>query len=205
MGSIIWGPEVAGVYDKTYAAMSGPSVLDPVTGLLAETARGGAPLEFAVGTGRVALPLSTRGIAVHGLELSPHTAERLLAKPGAGAVPVTGRARVFPGRPFRLVYLVANTIMNVTTQEDQLAVFGNAAAHLEPGGCFVVEVIIPQLRRVPPGEVAGSSPSILITSASRPSTTWRVRSHGRITGSRRTGAWCVILRLTATCGRPSLT
>jgi hypothetical protein len=61
---------------------------------------------------------------------------------------------VFPGRPFRFVYLVANTIMNVTTQEDQLAVFGNAAAHLEPGGCFVVEVIIPQLRRVPPGEVA---------------------------------------------------
>jgi hypothetical protein len=61
---------------------------------------------------------------------------------------------VFPGRSFRLVYLVANTIMNVTTQEDQLAVFGNAAAPLEPGGCFVVEVIIPQLRRVPPGEVA---------------------------------------------------
>lgn len=61
---------------------------------------------------------------------------------------------MFPGRPFRLVYLVANTIMNVTTQEDQLAVFGNAAAHLEPGGCFVMEVIIPQLRRVPPGEVA---------------------------------------------------
>lgn len=74
---------------KTYAAMSGPSVLDPVTGLLAETARGGPPLEFAVGTGRVALPLSTRGIAVHGLELLPHMAERLLAKPGAGAVPVT--------------------------------------------------------------------------------------------------------------------
>lgn len=83
------GPGGGRVYDKTYAAMSGPSVLDPVTGLLAETARGGPPLEFAVGTGRVALPLSTRGIAVHGLELSPHMAERLLAKPGAGAVPVT--------------------------------------------------------------------------------------------------------------------
>ena len=61
-------------------------------------------------------------------------------------------ARV-PGAPFRLVYLVANTIMNVTTQEDQLAVFANAAAHLEPGGCFVVEVIVPQLRRIPPGEI----------------------------------------------------
>lgn len=157
MGSITWGPEVAEVYDKTYRAGFEPAVLGPAVGLLAELARGGPALEFAVGTGRVALPLSARGIAVHGLELSPHMAERLLAKPGAGAVPVTigdmTSTRV-PGGPFRLVYLVPNTIMNVTTQDDQLAVFGNAAAHLEPGGCFVVEVIIPQLRRVPPGEVA---------------------------------------------------
>jgi hypothetical protein len=91
---------------------------------------------------------------VHGIELSPHMAERMLAKPGAGAVPVTigdmTTTRV-PGT-FRLVYLVANTIMNVTTQDDQLAVFSNAAAHLEPGGCFVVEVEVPQLRRVPPGQ-----------------------------------------------------
>ena len=83
-------------------------------------------------------------------------AERLLAKPGAGAAGVTigdmTTTRV-PGT-FKLVYLVANTIMNVTTQDDQLAVFANAAAHLEPGGCFVVEVIVPQLRRVPQGEVA---------------------------------------------------
>jgi hypothetical protein len=81
-------------------------------------------------------------------------AGQLAAKPGAEAVPVTigdmTTTRV-PG-PFRLVYPVANTIMNVTTQDDQLAVFANAAAHLEPGGCFVVEVIVPQLRRVPPGE-----------------------------------------------------
>src|ERR1700733_12600643 len=100
MGSIIWGPEVAGVYDKTYAAMSGPSVLDPVTGLLAETARGGPPLEFAVGTGRVALPLSPRGIAVHGLELSPHMAERLLAKPGARRRPGDMTSTRVPGAPF---------------------------------------------------------------------------------------------------------
>ena len=84
-------------------------------------------------------------------------AERLLAKPGAGTVPVTigdmTAARV-PGGPFTLVYLVANTIMNVTTQDDQVAVFANAAAHLEPGGYFVVEVTVPQLRRVPPGESA---------------------------------------------------
>jgi SAM-dependent methyltransferase len=93
---------------------------------------------------------------VRGIELSRPMAERLFAKPGVGAVPGTigdmTTTRV-PGA-FRLVYLVANTIMNVTTQDDQLAVFANAAAHLEPGGCFVVEVIVPQLRRVPPGEVA---------------------------------------------------
>ena len=156
MGSITWGAEIAEAYDQTYPAKFEPSVLDPMLGLLDELARGGPALEFAVGTGRVALPLSARGVTVRGIELSPPMAERLSAKPGADAVPVTigdmTTTRV-PGS-FRLVYLVANTIMNVTTQDDQLAVFANAAAHLEPGGCFVVEVIVPQLRRVPPGEAA---------------------------------------------------
>src|ERR1022692_1420868 len=156
MASITWGPEVAEVYDRTYSAMFEPSVLDPMTDVLAELARGGPALEFAIGTGRVALPLSARGIAVHGIELSPHMAERLAAKPGADAVQVTigdMTTTPVPGAPFTIVYLVANTIMNVTTQDDQLAVFANAAAHLEPGGCFVVQVLVPQLRRVPPGEV----------------------------------------------------
>jgi SAM-dependent methyltransferase len=157
VGSVVWGPEWAEVYDKTYAAMFEPSVLGPMTGLLAEVARGGPALEFAVGTGRVALSLSAQGIAVHGLELSRPMAEQLAAKPDAGAVQVTigdmTTTRV-PGGPFTLVYLVANTIMNVTTQDEQLAVFGNAAAHLDPGGCFVLEVIVPQLRRVPPGDTA---------------------------------------------------
>jgi SAM-dependent methyltransferase len=156
MGSITWDWEIAEVYDETYGALFEPSVLAPMTGVLAELARDGPAVEFAVGTGRVALALSGRGIAVHGIELSRPMAERLLAKPGADAVPVTiGDMTItrVPGA-FKLVYLVANTIMNVTTQDDQLAVFANAAAHLEPGGCFVVEVIVPQLRRVPPGEVA---------------------------------------------------
>ena len=157
MGSIIWDRELAEVYDQTYRAKFEPSVLGPVVDLLAGLAGRGAALEFAIGTGRVALPLSDRGVTVHGLELSPHMAAQLHAKPGADAVPVTigdmTTARV-PGAPFTLVYLVANTIMNVTTQDDQLAVFANAAAHLEPGGCFVLEVIVPQLRRVPPGETA---------------------------------------------------
>lgn len=157
MASITWGPELAAVYDQTNASGSDPSVLGPMVDVLAELAPDGPALEFAVGTGRVALPLSARGVGVHGLELSPAMAQRLAAKPGAGAIPVTigdmTTTRV-PGGPFRLVYLVANTIMNVTTQEEQLAVFANAAAHLEPGCHFVLEVIVPQLRRVPSGENA---------------------------------------------------
>jgi SAM-dependent methyltransferase len=157
MASITWGPQMAEVYDRTYAAGFEPSVLGPLVGVLAELARGGSALEFAVGTGRVALALSAEGVAVHGLELSPHMAQRLSAKPGADAVPVTigdMRTTRVPGAPFKVVYLVANTIMNVTTQDDQLAVFANAAAHLEPDGCFVLEVIVPQLRQVPSGQTA---------------------------------------------------
>jgi SAM-dependent methyltransferase len=154
VGSITWDREIAEVYDRTYAAMFEPPVLGAVVDVLAGLAGDGPALEFAAGTGRVALALSARGITVHGIELSLHMAGQLRAKPGAGAVPVTigdmTTTRV-PGT-FRLVYLVANTIMNVTTQDDQLSVFANAAAHLEPGGCFVLEVLVPQLRRVPPGE-----------------------------------------------------
>jgi SAM-dependent methyltransferase len=157
MASVMWGPELAEVYDRTYSAQSEPSVLDPMLESLAELAGAGRALEFAVGTGRVALPLSARRVPVHGLELSPHMAAQLSVKPGADRIPLTVgdmRDTQVPGGPFSLVYLVANTIMNVTTQDDQLAVFANAAAHLEPGGFFAVQVIVPQLRRVPPGDVA---------------------------------------------------
>ena len=156
MGSSIWGPEIAEIYDQTYAAQFDRSILDPMLDLLSDLAQGGPALEFAVGTGRVALALSDRTVAVQGIELSPHMVKQLQAKPGADAVTVTvgdmTTTRV-PGA-FRLVYLVANTIMNVTTQDEQIAVFANAAAHLDRGGYFVLEVIVPQLRRVPPGEVA---------------------------------------------------
>jgi len=156
MSSTVWGREIAEVYDRTYAATFDPSVLQPMLDLLSELARGGPALEFAVGTGRVALPLSERAIAVHGIELSPDMVEQLQKKPGADAVRVTIGDMTNTQVPgvYELVYLVANTIMNVTTQEEQVAVFDNAAAHLAPGGYFVVEVIVPQLRRVPPGEVA---------------------------------------------------
>jgi SAM-dependent methyltransferase len=154
MGTITWGKDIAEVYDKIYSEQSASPVLDLLVGLLMELASGGPALELGVGTGRVALPLSGRGISVHGIELSSHMVERLRAKPGADAVPVTlgdmTTTRV-PGT-FNLVYLVANTIMNVTTQDDQSRVFANAAAHLGSGGIFVVEVIVPQLSSVPRGE-----------------------------------------------------
>jgi SAM-dependent methyltransferase len=156
VASVVWGPELAEVYDRVYAAEAAAPALAPMLDLLAELAGGGRALELAVGTGRVALPLARRGVPVEGIELSPHMAERLRAKPGAEAVPVTVGDMTTTRLPgtFRLVYLVANAVMNVTTQDEQVAVFVNAAAHLVDGGCFVVEVVVPQLRRVPPGEVA---------------------------------------------------
>lgn len=154
MATVLWGPEVASVYDTVYAWQAGAAELDPMVNVLASLAGYGAALEFAVGTGRVALPLSRRGVPVAGIELSPHMAAVFQGKPGAAAVPVTigdmTSTRV-PG-VFSLVYLVANTIMNVTTQHEQVAVFANAAAHLASGGRFVVELIVPQ-----PGSVLGGS------------------------------------------------
>jgi SAM-dependent methyltransferase len=156
MGSIVWDAEIAEVYDATYAALAAPSVVDPMVDLLALLAGDGAALEFAIGTGRVALPLSARGIPVQGIELSPDMVEQLSRKPGADAVPVTigDMTSTYLSDDFELVYLVANTIMNVTTQEEQVSVFMNAAAHLVSGGRFVIELIVPQLRRVPLSEVA---------------------------------------------------
>ena len=154
MASTDWGKDVAEAYDATSAAMFAPEVLDPTVDLLFELARRGPALEFAIGTGRVALPLSARGIEVRGIERSRDMADQLRRKPGAESITVTlgDMTTTRVAGAFKLVYLVYNTIMNVTTQQEQVAVFNNAAAHLEPGGCFVVEVLVPQLRRVSPGE-----------------------------------------------------
>jgi hypothetical protein len=155
MATVLWGPEIASVYDDTSADMFSPAVLGPAVDVLAALAAHGAALEFAVGTGRVALPLSERGVPVAGIELSPDMAAVLRAKPGAAAVPVTigdmTSTRV-PGA-FSLVYLVFNTIMNVTTQDEQVAVFENAAAHLVTGGRFVVEVGLPAAAGLPATEL----------------------------------------------------
>ncbi len=149
-----FGYEVAAVYDRSEAAMFAPEVVNPAVEVLAGLAGDGAALELAVGTGRVALPLAARGVPVSGIELSTAMLDRLRVKPGAKRLQVavgdmaTTRA---PGR-FRLVYLVFNTIGNLTTQDEQVACFANAASHLDPGGVFVVEVAVPDLRRLPPGE-----------------------------------------------------
>jgi SAM-dependent methyltransferase len=155
MATVLWGAEIASVYDNTSVAMFAPEVLGPAVDVLAALAGDGAALEFAVGSGRVALPLSEAGVPVAGIELSPHMAAVLRGKPGAAAVPVTigdmTSTRV-PG-VFSLVYLVFNTIMNVTTQDEQVRVFENAAAHLASGGRFVVEVGVPAVSGLPAGEL----------------------------------------------------
>lgn len=136
--------------------MFAPEVLGPTVDLLAELAGDGAALEFAIGTGRVAIPLAARGVAVSGVELSTAMVARLAAKDGAEQITVMigdlVTARV-EGR-FRLVYLVFNTIGNLTSQDEQVSCFANAAAHLEPGGRFLIELGVPDLRRLPPGEHA---------------------------------------------------
>jgi SAM-dependent methyltransferase len=126
-------------------------VLDPAVDFLAGLA-GGSALELGVGTGRVAVPLSRRGVAVHGIDLSPAMVARLRAQSSAVDVTVGDFAHTSVGRTFPLVYLLRNTITNLTTQDDQVDCFRNAAAHLEPGGLFVIENYIPALRLLPPGQ-----------------------------------------------------
>ncbi len=136
--------------------MSAPGVVEPAVSLLAGLAGAGRALELGIGTGRIALPLARRGTGVHGIDLSRAMVARLRAKPGGGAIGVTigDFATTAAGGRFSLVYLVFNTIMNLITQEAQVACFRNAAAHLEPGGCFVIEVTVPELRKLPPGQDA---------------------------------------------------
>jgi SAM-dependent methyltransferase len=149
-----FGEHVAARYDESTAAMSEPGVVESAVGLLARLAGGGRALELGIGTGRIALPLARRGVPVHGIDLSQAMVARLRAKPGGDAIGVTigDFATTTAGGSFSVAYLVFNTIMNLTTQEAQVACFRNAAAHLEPGGCFVIEVAVPELRKLPPGQ-----------------------------------------------------
>jgi SAM-dependent methyltransferase len=154
MTKVRFDEQLAPHYDEDSRAMCRPDVLDPTVDFLEELAGDGAALEFGIGTGRVALPLSARGVPVHGIDISEPMLEQLRSKPGSEQIGITkgdfAITRVHG--TFQLVYLVYNAIMNLTTQEQQVACFENAAAHLEPGGCFVIEVGVPNLRRLPPGE-----------------------------------------------------
>ncbi|MGY0460087.1 class I SAM-dependent methyltransferase [Kitasatospora sp. cg17-2] len=152
----IWDDHAALSYDTPGAGMFAPAVLGPTVDRLVELAEGGRALEFAIGTGRVALPLAARGVPVSGIELSNPMLDRLRAKADGATIPVVvgdmATARV-PGS-FQLVYLVYNTISNLLTQAEQVACFRNAASHLAPGGRFVVELWVPELRKLPPGQQA---------------------------------------------------
>ena len=145
---------VADSYDEMAAEMFAPEVLDPAVEFLAGLAEGGRALELGIGTGRIALPLARRGVEVHGIELSPDMVAKLFEKPGGEEIPVTigdfATTRV-EGR-FARAYVVWNSIMNLRTQEAQVACFRNAAAHLALRGRFVVEIMLPELQRLPPGE-----------------------------------------------------
>jgi SAM-dependent methyltransferase len=149
-----FGEDVAARYDESSADMFDPAVIDPTVDFLAGLAGDGAALEFGIGTGRIALPLSRRGVSVHGIDLSEAMVARLREKPGAEQIGVTlgDFATTTVDGVFSLAYIVYNTISNLTTQDAQVACFQNAAAHLGPGGCFVIEVGVPGLQRLPPGE-----------------------------------------------------
>jgi SAM-dependent methyltransferase len=149
-----FGPRVAERFDERYGYQADPAVVEPMVELLAELAGGGRALELGIGTGRIALPLARRGVPVHGIDLSEAMVAKLRAKPGAEEMDVTigDFATTRVEGSFSVAYLVANTIMNLTTQEQQVACFRNVAAHLESGGCFVIEVMVPRLQRLPPGE-----------------------------------------------------
>ena len=152
----IWDADTARRYDTPGTGMFAPEVLGPTVDRLAELAGDGRALEFAIGTGRVAVPLAERGVPVTGIELSRPMLEQLRTKAGEATIPVVVgdmSTATAPGA-YTLVYLVYNTISNLLTQAGQVRCFRNAARHLRPGGRFVIELWVPELRKLPPGQDA---------------------------------------------------
>ncbi|MFC9648776.1 class I SAM-dependent DNA methyltransferase [Streptomyces sp. NPDC056937] len=152
----IWDAETAQRYDTPGSGMFAPEVVEPTVDRLARLAGDGPALEFAIGTGRVAVPLAGRGVSVTGIELSLPMVELLRTKADETTIPVVigdMATAVAPGK-FSLVYLVFNTISNLLTQDEQVECFRNAARHLAPGGRFVIELWVPELRKLPPGQTA---------------------------------------------------
>lgn len=149
-----FGESVAAVYDDDRGIAYDPAEIERTVDLLEDLASPGPVLELAIGTGRIAAPLASRGVEVHGIELSRAMAARVAGKPGGAGIPVTigDMATTRVDGQFSLVFLVFNTINNLTTQDAQVDCFVNAAAHLRPGGRFVIEVGVPKLRSLPPGQ-----------------------------------------------------
>ncbi|GAA5022767.1 class I SAM-dependent methyltransferase [Kitasatospora paranensis] len=153
-----FGERLAATYDQSPSPEFEADAIEQAVAVLAELAAGGRALEFGIGTGRIALPLAGRGVPVHGIDLSRAMVARMRAKRGGNDIGVsigdfaTTAVDTTADGPFSLAYLVFNTIMNLTEQDAQVACFRNAARHLAPGGCFVIEVMVPELRRLPPGQ-----------------------------------------------------
>lgn len=142
-----FGPDAAEVYDDVQRFSKTPSRgdRDAAIALLEKLARGGPALELAIGTGWIALPLAARGIRVDGIELSAAMADRLRAKPGGDRISVTigDMADVDVSGKYRLIFVVANSLFNLVTQDDQIRCFENVASHLEDEGVFLIEVFRP--------------------------------------------------------------
>jgi SAM-dependent methyltransferase len=163
----VWDEDAARAYDTPGEGMFADDVLGPTVATLAELAEGGRAVEFAIGTGRVGIPLHEAGVPVAGIELSHAMIARLREKAGEEQIPVVqgDMATASAGQGFALAYLVFNTISNLLTQEEQVECFRNAARHLGPGGRFVIELWVPQLRALAPGHagtVEVSEPGYLL-------------------------------------------
>jgi SAM-dependent methyltransferase len=154
MPGVYFDEWIAQRYESLWPELFDPAVIDPAVRFLAELAGTGPVLELGIGTGRIALPLCRRGVRVHGIELSRAMVAQLHAQQGASEIEVTigDFTTAAVGERFTLVYLVRNTITNLATQDEQVETFRRVAAHLQPGGCFVIENYIPALQRLPPGE-----------------------------------------------------
>lgn len=152
----IWDKAAAESYDTPGTGMFAPEVLGPTVERLAQLAAGGRALEMAIGTGRVAVPLHERGVPVVGIELAPAMVDQLRKRVSAAELPVIigGMETARAEGSFALVFLVFNGISNVLTQAEQIACFTNAARHLAPGGCFVIELWVPELPLSPPAAQA---------------------------------------------------
>jgi SAM-dependent methyltransferase len=159
MERIVFDETAAATYDADSESMFDPAVLDPEVDFLAGLANHGSALEFGIGTGRVAIPLSQRGIRVHGIDISEPMVARLREKPGADGITthIGDFATTRLGTPFELVYIVFNAVTNLASQDEQVACFQNAAAHLVPGGFLVAAVFVPELRRLPRGDTFRTS------------------------------------------------